>query len=96
MWLVAYWWGRRPLKCQMWLLGLRLWCLHGIIEVHGIVLVQSRWGRLHVARRVIPDSKQKRFPLLNWWLKERGSVTAGNPGPCPGGMCVYSIPIVDG
>ena len=53
------------MKCQMWLLWLRLWCLHGIVEVHHVVLMQTYWGRLHVARRVIPDAKQKRLPLLN-------------------------------
>ena len=79
MWLIACGCGRRPMKCQVWLRGLWLLCLHGIIEILGIVLVQSRWGRLHVARRVIPNSKQKRLPLLNCWLNERGPVHSGKP-----------------
>ena len=65
MWLIACRCGRRPLECQMWLRWLRQLCLRGIIKVHGVVHVLFRWGRLHVARRVIPDPKQKKLPLFN-------------------------------
>ena len=83
MWLIACRCGRRPMKCQMWLRGLRQLCLHGIIKIHDVVLVQSRWGCLHVARRVIPDAEQERLPLLNYWLHERGSVHSGKPWTLP-------------
>ena len=52
------------MECQMWLRWLRQLCLRRIIKVHGVVHVLFRWGRLHIARRVIPDPKQKKLPLF--------------------------------